>query len=93
MTCPKGSAPDNTIVWPITFVSKSLTSAEHRYTNIEREASGILHGLKKFYHYCFARDLRVITEYKPMVAIFQKRHSNPVTKNSVYTSENKPIHG
>ena len=71
MLCPKDSAPDNTIFCPITFTSKSLTSAEHRYSNIEREALGILHGLKKF-HYCFARDVNITTDHKPLVAIFQK---------------------
>ena len=56
-TCPKDSTPDNTILQPIAFMSKSLTSAECKYSNIEREALGILHGLKKFLHYCFARDV------------------------------------
>ena len=54
-TCLKYIAPDNTVLRPITFASKSLASAEHRYSNIEREALGILHCLKKFHHYCFAR--------------------------------------
>ena len=27
MTCQKGMAPDNTILWPIAFASKSLTGA------------------------------------------------------------------
>ena len=31
---------------PIAFGSKSLTDAEHRYSNIEREVLGILHGLE-----------------------------------------------
>ena len=34
-TCQKGMAPDNTILWPIMFTSKSLTGAEQRYSNIE----------------------------------------------------------
>ena len=45
-TCQKDIAPNNTILCPITFSSKSLTGAECRYSNIEREALGILHGLK-----------------------------------------------
>ena len=45
-TCQKDTAPDNTILCPIAFASKSLTGAGHRYSNIEREALGILHGLK-----------------------------------------------
>ena len=48
--CPRDTAPDNTILRPITFASKSLTSAEQRCSNIEREALGILHGLQKFHH-------------------------------------------
>ena len=41
-----------------------------RYSNIERGALGILHGLKKFHHYCFAREVLVITDHKQLVAIF-----------------------
>ena len=48
--CQKGMAPDNTILCPIALASKSLTGAEWRYSNIEQEALGILHGLEKFHH-------------------------------------------
>ena len=47
MTCSKDVAPDNTILRPVASASKSLTSAEQRYSNIKREVLGILHGLKK----------------------------------------------
>ena len=50
-TCQKDIVPDNTILHPIAFASKSLTVAECRYCNIEQEALGILHGLKKCHHY------------------------------------------
>ena len=71
-TCPKGIVPDNTILRPITFASKSLTSAEYRYSNIEREALGILHCLEKFHHYCFPREVNVIKGHNSLVAIFKK---------------------
>ena len=71
-SCLKDSAPDNTILWPIAFKSKSLTSAECRYSNIERAALGILHSLKKSHHYCFSRVVNVITDHKPLVAILKK---------------------
>ena len=71
-TCQKDMVPDNTILHPTAFASKGLTGAEHRYSNIEREALGILHGLEKFDHYCFAREVHVITDHKPLVAIFKK---------------------
>ena len=71
-TCQKDMVPDNTILHPIAFASKSLTSTECRYSNIERDALGILHGLEKFHHYCFVRDVYVITAHKPLVALFTK---------------------
>ena len=64
--------PDNTILCPTSFASKSLTGAEYRYSNIERETLGILHGLEKFHHSCFAREVHIITDHKPLVAIFKK---------------------
>ena len=54
-TCLKHMVPDNTILHPIAFANKGLTGAESRYSNVEREALGILHRLKKFHHYCFAK--------------------------------------
>ena len=72
-TCQKDTVPNNTILHPITFASKSLTGAEHRYSNIERGALGILHGLEKFHHYCFAREVHIITNHKPLVAIFKRK--------------------
>ena len=35
-------------------------------------ALGILHGLEKFHHYCFGREVLIITVYKPLVSMFKK---------------------
>ena len=51
---------------------KSLASAEQRYSNIEREALGVPHGLEKFHHNCFGREVSITTDCKPLVAIFTK---------------------
>ena len=48
--CYKGVAPDNITLCPIAFTSKSHTGAEWRYSNIEHEVLGILHGLERFHH-------------------------------------------
>ena len=70
--CQKGIAPDNITLHPIAFASKSLMSVEWRYSNIECDALGILHGLEKFHHYCFGREVLIITDHKPLVARFKK---------------------
>ena len=54
LNCRYDEVPDNTMLHPIIFARKSLSSAEWQYSNIEREVLGTLHGLEKFHHYCFA---------------------------------------
>ena len=71
-TCQKGHSARQHHTVSIAFASKSLMGTEHRYSNIEREALGILHGLKKFHHYCFTREVFVITNHKPLESIFKK---------------------
>ena len=70
-TCQKDMVPDNTILHPLAFASKSIMDTECRYSNIEREALGILHGLKKF-HYCFVREVYAVINHKPLSSIFKK---------------------
>ena len=77
-TCQKEVVPDNTILYPLAFASICLTSIKCRYSNIEREMLGILHWLKKFHYYCFVRDVNVITDHKPLVAIFKKFNQHRV---------------
>ena len=71
-SCHRNEVPDNSILRPIAFTSKSLTGTEKKYSNIEREALGILYGLEKFHHYCFVREVSVIMDHKPPIAIFIK---------------------
>ena len=70
--CPKETAPDNNMLHQIAFASESLTSAEQRYSNMKHKALGILQGQEKFYHYCFGREVLVITDHKLLVSIFKK---------------------
>ena len=72
-SCPIDKAADNSILRPILFANKSLLSAERRYSNIERGALGMLHGLKKFHLYCFVREGSITTDHKLPVAIFQEK--------------------
>ena len=48
-----------------------MTGAEQRYSNIKCEALGI-QGLEKFHHYCFSREVLVITDHKLPIAMFKK---------------------
>ena len=39
---------------------------------MEHETLGLLSGHEKFHHYCFARDVNVITDNKPLVRILKE---------------------
>ena len=71
MTCPRDVTPDAAMLRPIAFASKSVSNAETHYSNIQREALGILHGLQKFHHYYFAIKVQIM-DHKPLVTIFKK---------------------
>ena len=60
---------------PIAFASKSLTDAESRYSNIEREML-VLYGLEHFHYYVYGRHATVHTDHKPLQAITSKNLAN-----------------
>ena len=72
MWFPGNKASDIAVIWPITFVNKSLTSAKNQHNLIDRKALGIQHGLENFHYCCFACDVSIITDHKLLVAIFKK---------------------
>ena len=86
-SCQTHIVPDNTILCPIAFASKSLTGAECRYSNIQCEALGILHGLENFHHYCFGMEVLVITDHKPLVSMFIKDVATMSQRIPVHTTK------
>ena len=54
---------------PIAFSSRTLTDTETRYAQIEKEMLAVAHGLSKFHHYTYGRDVHVLTDHKPLVSI------------------------
>ena len=57
---------------PVAFSSKTLTTSERRYANIERELLAINWGAEKFHTYVYGRRIIVKTDHKPLEAIFKK---------------------
>ena len=55
---------------PITFASKSLSDAETRYSNIERELLGVVWAVEHFHHYTFASKINIISDHKPLHPLF-----------------------
>ena len=63
---------DNSIQYPVVFASKNQSSAMLHYSHIEHKGLGFPHGLEKFHHYSFVRELCIITDNKPLMVILSK---------------------
>lgn len=58
---------------PISFASRSLTSAEQNYSQIEKEMLSILFACTKFHFYTYGRKIRVVNDHKPLLGIMKKQ--------------------
>ena len=73
------------------FAGKSLSNVERIYSNIQREALGILHSLEKLHHYCFVREVSIITDHKPLVANLQKMSDYAISENTMNSPQNTSV--
>ena len=61
---------------PIAFASKSLTGAESRYANIERELFAIVFACQRFSTYLLGRSFVAESDHKPLEMIAMKNLAN-----------------
>lgn len=59
---------------PIAFASKSLIPTEVNYAQIEKDMFAILFGYKHFHQYVYGYNVRVESDYKPLISIMKKPH-------------------
>ena len=56
---------------PVSYVSRALTAAERRYSQIEKEALAMVWSCEKFHCHLFGRDIpfQIETDHKPLLSI------------------------
>ena len=55
---------------PVAFASRSLSPAEKRYAQLEREGLAIVFGVKHFHQYLWGRHFTILSDHKPLRHIF-----------------------
>lgn len=63
---------------PIANMSKTLTSAEQNYSQIHKEALAIIFGLRKCYQFLYGRKFILVTDHKPLTALFGPHKGTPL---------------
>ncbi|XP_048583419.1 uncharacterized protein K02A2.6-like [Nematostella vectensis] len=58
---------------PVCYASKALTETEQNYSNIEREALGVVWELERFHYFIYGKQCTVNTDHKPLESIFKKK--------------------
>ena len=62
---------------PIENVSKTLNDTQRKYGQVQKEALSIVYGLKKFYQYLYGRRFILVTDHKPLLAMFGPKKGVP----------------
>lgn len=57
---------------PISYASRAMTETEKRYAQIEKEMLAIVESMKKFHQYTYGRQVKVLSDHKPLQSIMKK---------------------
>ena len=62
---------------PVAYASRTLTTPEKNYAQVEREALAIIFAVRRLHQYLYGRMFILVTDYCPLCTIFGEKHGIP----------------
>ncbi len=62
---------------PVEYISRTLSAAERRYSQIDREALAIVWAVKRLHIYLYGREFSLVTDHKALTHIFGTHRTIP----------------
>jgi hypothetical protein len=67
---------------PIAYTSRTLSAAEKRYSQLDKEALAIVSGVKKFHNYLYGRHFTIQSDHQPLSYLFNEQKGIPQLASS-----------
>ena len=67
---------------PIAFVSRSLSTAERKFAQIDRKGAAIVFAVSKSQRYIYGRHFELVSDHKPLMGLLGKGRNIPVTTSA-----------
>ena len=61
----------------IAYTSRSLSTAERKYAQIEKEGLAIVYGAKEFHQYLYGRQFTIVSDHRPLQHLFNESRAIP----------------
>ena len=67
---------------PISYASRTLLTAERKYSQLDKEALAIIFGVKHYHQYLHGHEFVILSDHKPLKHIFSASKSTPAIESA-----------